>query len=339
MEPHPTGRIALRDEQVTYQPPTTSFDRGCEHERVTEHNSPADRFRSALPDSTLLQSATFRCWLEASSEAGVISRQLAQDIASELAMTPDDLMLSLLPFAALFAAPAISGYAVGCIARGRSGALYMGANAEYAGMSVDVTIHAEQTATINAWNHAEQGLKQLAISAAPCGQCRQFLYELPDAPSLEIILPERSGLATVASLLPAAFGPSNLGVTSVFMESANHHLRLSSGVSASDDLVAKTLRAASHSYAPYTRAYAAVGIVTRSGGVYIGRYAENAAFNPSVLPLPAALAMLRMAGRSPSEITRAVLVECSVRVSHATATRALLEHVTQAPLEILYADY
>ncbi len=39
-------------------------------------------------------------------------------------------------------------------------------------------IHAEQCLIANALLHGERGLRKLAVSAAPCGHCRQFYSEL-----------------------------------------------------------------------------------------------------------------------------------------------------------------
>ena len=41
-----------------------------------------------------------------------------------------------------------------------------------------VQIHAEQCLIANALLHGETGIQKLAISAAPCGHCRQFYSEL-----------------------------------------------------------------------------------------------------------------------------------------------------------------
>ena len=53
--------------------------------------------------------------------------------------------------------------------------------------------------------------------------------------------------------------------------------------------------AASKSYAPYSGNFAGCVIETTEGKMYAGRYAENAAFNPSVSPLQAAFIQMTMA--------------------------------------------
>ena len=83
--------------------------------------------------------------------------------------------------------------------------------------------------------------------------------------------------------------------------------------------------AASHSYAPYSHSYAGVALRTHDGHIFSGRYAENAAFNPSLPPLQSALIMLRMAGFAPENIQAVALVESQHgQISHRSATQALL---------------
>ena len=62
-----------------------------------------------------------------------------------------------------------------------SGNLYFGANYEFPGQALSFTVHAEQAATMHAISFGETGIDLLAVSAAPCGYCRQFLNELTTA--------------------------------------------------------------------------------------------------------------------------------------------------------------
>ena len=85
-------------------------------------------------------------------------------------------------------------------------------------------------------------------------------------------------------------------------------------------------RAATQSYAPYSHSYAGVALQIQDGTLFCGRYAENAAFNPSLPPLQSALIMLRMAGHAPEDIQAAALVESQQgQISHLAATQALLD--------------
>lgn len=62
-----------------------------------------------------------------------------------------------------------------------SGAAYIGVNLEFAGAPLSQSVHAEQFLAANLLLHGERRLRTLAVSAAPCGHCRQFYSELADA--------------------------------------------------------------------------------------------------------------------------------------------------------------
>ena len=71
--------------------------------------------------------------------------------------------------------PALDCRAVGL---GASGCLYVGVNLEFARLPLYNSVHAEQFLLINALHHGEREIRRLAVSAAPCGHCRQFYSEL-----------------------------------------------------------------------------------------------------------------------------------------------------------------
>ncbi len=264
---------------------------------------------------------------------GTISAADAGHLAGQLGAAVDHLMLDLVPFAALYAEPVISNFKVGAVARGLSGNLYFGANIEFKSEALSFTVHAEQAAVVNAWMQGETGVSALAVSAAPCGYCRQFLYELAGAAALKILLPN-AGPASLAGLLPGAFGPRHLGISGGLMQMEDHQLTAGS----QDPLVAAALSAASMSYAPYSRGYAGVALATAGGGVYSGAYAENAAFNPSLSPMQAAISQLNISGGNMAGIRRAVLVEVENSASsqiHAAMT--VLRSISNVQLEVCSA--
>jgi cytidine deaminase len=117
------------------------------------------------------------------------------------------------------------------------------------------------------------------------------------------------------------------------MAPEEHRLEL---VESSDPVVAAALAAASRSYAPYSGGFAGVALETANGDVFAGRYAENAAYNPSMSPLASALTMWRLAGARDS-ITRAVLVQVPSPVDHVATTEVLLEVVAPVELEVYVA--
>ena len=265
---------------------------------------------------------------------GVITAQQVNDLASTIGESVDDLLLQLVPFAQCYAIPPVSDYPVGVIAQGQTGAAYFGANMEYSGTALSFTVHGEQSATTNAWLNGEQGLTSIAISAAPCGYCRQFLYEITTAATLQVLLTGESP-ELLTDLLPDAFGPSDLGVTAALMSPENHGMKLDPP--STDPLARAALAAANASYAPYTNDYAGVAIFTANGATYTGRYAENAAFNPSMSPLESALTMWSFGGNTNDAIKKAVLVQPQSLADQAAVTADVLATVSPAQLQVYKA--
>lgn len=268
-------------------------------------------------------------------DGAISAAEVAQFLRSS-GMTIEQLMLALLPEAQKFALPPISNFFVGAVAQGSSGALYFGANFEFPGQALSFTVHGEQAATAHAISRDETGMQKLAVSAAPCGYCRQFLYELTTASKLEIILPNQPTVLLTA-LIPDAFGPSDLGVTAALMSPQSHGMTVKSGES--DPVVRRALAAANASYAPYTFDYAGVALKTRDGAIFTGSVAENAAFNPSMSPLEAAVVSLVISGgRTYDDIVDAVLVEPEgSKASQLSVTRAILAAITTVPLRAVEA--
>jgi cytidine deaminase len=244
-------------------------------------------------------------------------------------------MLALIPLAQKFAIPTISNFFVGAVSHGLSGSLYFGANYEFPGQALSFTVHGEQAATAHAISFGETGIDMLAVSAAPCGYCRQFLYELTTASTLQIILPN-TPTTLLTALLPDAFGPGDLGITAALMSPQAHGMTLAAPT---DDVTKAALQAANTSYAPYSFSYAGVALKTSDGSIYTGSVAENAAFNPSMSPLEAAVVTLVInGGKKYSDITDAVLVEATAsQASQIGATRDVLGTITKVPLRVYQA--
>jgi cytidine deaminase len=262
---------------------------------------------------------------------GVITAQQVDDLAAAIDEPVDDLLLLLVPFAQCYAIPPVSDYPVGVVAQGSSGNAYFGANMEYKGIALGFTVHGEQSATTNAWLNGEQGLASIAISAPPCGYCRQFLYEITTSATLEVLLTGRAP-QLLTDLIPQAFGPSDLGVTAALMSPESHGLTLDPPPA--DPVVSAALAAANASYAPYTKGFAGVALSTASGATYTGRYAENAAFNPSMSPLESALTMWSFGGNADDAIEKAVLVEAPSLADQADVTAEVLATVSTAELQV-----
>ena len=265
---------------------------------------------------------------------GVLTAQQVDDLAAAIPTRVESTLLLLVPFAQCYAIPLVSDYPVGVVAQGTTGAAYFGANMEYSGTALSFTVHGEQSATTNAWLNGEQGLRSIAISAAPCGYCRQFLYEITTAATLEVLLTGQPPQPLTA-LIPEAFGPRDLGASTALMSPEDHGLKLDPPPT--DPVVSAALAAANASYAPYTNGYAGVAISTASGATYTGRYAENAAFNPSMSPLTSALTMRSLGGDSADAITKAVLVQAPSPADHAHVTAEALATVSSAEVQVYKA--
>ena len=267
-------------------------------------------------DRTALQRAL------APENGGRIDAQTVNRLVPAAGGSLDALMTLLLPVVKAYSRAPISNFEAGAVARGRSGALYAGANLEVPRSGLNQAIHAEQSAVANAFGHGETGIAALAVSDAPCGHCRQFLNELADGENLRLLAPQNQTW-TLKDLLPSSFGPRDLQQTEAIFASKPHVLRLPAGIRG--PVVASALDAAVRSYAPYSNSPSGCAIQTKAGTIVSGSYLENAAFNPSLAPLQSALVSLVMHQEAFANITRVVLVESSgATISHATETRMVL---------------
>jgi len=228
-------------------------------------------------------------------------------------------MLERLADAESYARPAVSGYRVGAVVRGTSGALYLGANLEFPGVNLGQTVHAEQAALANAFMHDEPGIEAIAISAPPCGHCRQFLYEFAEGRDIEIILPGQP-VMTLSALLPQPFGPRDLKVTEGPLSRTKIAIQSVEG-----DAVQPARYAVANAYAPYSHSPSGVAIRSRRGNVYRGSYIENSAFNPSLGPLQVALVAMALANEDFSDIAEVVLAEAANNsISQLSAAKSVL---------------
>jgi cytidine deaminase len=107
-----------------------------------------------------------------------------------------------------------SEYPVGAAILTASGAVYTGCNIEIA--SYGATSCGERTAAFKAVSEGERQFRAVAVvtsnGAAPCGICRQVLYEF--GPDMIVIMADPEGAITwegpLTALLPYGFGPQKL---------------------------------------------------------------------------------------------------------------------------------
>lgn len=256
-------------------------------------------------------------------------------------LSHDALLLAALPAAQAAAQPPVSHFRVGAAALGRSGAVHLGCNLELPGAPLSAALHAEQCAVAVARAAGERGLTALATTAMPCGHCRQFLAELPGAMELRCLCSdgaESPFAATLAQLLPRAFGPAQLlgpAAAPLLLQARHNGLQLGErGVAAAHAArttpelhaaIYAALAAANGAHAPYSGCPAGLALLFADGAVVAGGSAESAAFNPTLTPLHAAWAAAVAAGRAPGGAVAAVLVESPDAIASQAATcRALL---------------
>ncbi|MED6174836.1 hypothetical protein PIB30_072796 [Stylosanthes scabra] len=248
-------------------------------------------------------------------------------------------LASLVDSTRALARPPISNFRVAAVGVGSSGRIYVGVNLEFPGLPLHHSVHAEQFLVTNLLLNGETSLTSFAVSAAPCGHCRQFLQELRDSENIQILITSDNNeeFTSLSDFLPHRFGPLDLfpegslflletrnnGLSLTTRTRMNHgdedeNLRSNNGVVCNghgpvvDDekLKIAALEAANASHAPYSGSPSGVALVDCDGKVYKGSYMESAAFNPSLGPVQAALvAFVAGGGGGYDGIVGAVLVE------------------------------
>ena len=274
--------------------------------------------------------------LKTSEKGGILKWQQCKSICQQLGLTTQELMTRLLPAAASFSKPTISGFQVGAVLRGeikdQSGAanLYFGANLEFPNQPLSYSLHAEQSAISNAWVAKEPSVTGLAISAPPCGHCRQFLYEAVGSNDFPIFIPSEKlsknldEVTSLSKLLPSAFGPLDLG-GHYFFEAPTFNARTFEPIkSSSDNFVNQAIQQAGLSYAPYTNNYSACVIKTTDNKLVSGVSIENAAYNPSVTAMASALNKLVFFDDDFSNVERIILVEQATKISQKEFSQTML---------------
>lgn len=279
----------------------------------------------------------------------VIEAAEAESMAQKAGLTLPQLLPTLVKSAQTLARPIISKFHVGVVALGSSGRIFMGGNIEFPGVPLHHSIHAEQFLVTNLALNAEPHLNCFAVSAAPCGHCRQFLQEIRNANDIKLfILPPdyttdnvsdcESKYRPLPHVLPDRFGPDDLLEKDVplLLETRHHGLSFTGhhqnicNAQIADSLKLAALGAANKSHAPYSKCPSGVALMDSDGKVYKGSYKESAAYNPSLGPLQAALVAYIAAGGSGYErIVAAVLVEKEDAVVKQEPTaRLLLEAIS-----------
>ncbi|XP_059634835.1 cytidine deaminase 1-like [Cornus florida] len=287
----------------------------------------------------------------------VIEASEAESMAKELGLSVLQLLPSLVKSAQKLARPPISKYHVGAVGLGADGRIFFGVNLEFPGLPLHHSVHAEQFLLTNLAVHGGPLLRHFAVSAAPCGHCRQFIQELRNASEIQILitssendLEESQNFKPLSSFLPNPFGPFDLldKETPLLLEPHDNGLSLVSktidsncgnlcnGVCQSytkneSELKMAALEAANSSHAPYSGCPSGVALMDAEGRIYTGSYMESAAYNPSLGPVQAAIVAYVASGGGGGydRIVAGVLVEKEdVVVRQEDTARLLLNKVS-----------
>nr|WP_314739191.1 cytidine deaminase [uncultured Haemophilus sp.] len=280
-----------------------------------------------LSENTPLNQAILH-QLSSQNWAGFLSHTQVAQLCQQFELKPLQLAMQLLPVAACYSHTDISHFNVGAIAIGEQGDFYFGANQEFAGTAIQQTIHAEQSAISHAWLRNEKRISDIVVNYTPCGHCRQFMNELHQAEKLAIHLPH-SQHNPLHKYLPDAFGPSDLNIQTHLLNQEDHHLNKEH----SDPIIQQAIQAANQAHCPYSNSPNGVAILFKNGEIITGRYAENAAFNPSLPALQTALNYAYLNNLDLNNIERVVLAEKPNGLSYKGMSEQLLETLSETRLE------
>ena len=242
------------------------------------------------------------------SDGHVVPRGHVERLAREFDLTgPGDVMLLALPSAERLASPPISGFVVGAVGLEReSGDLLLGGNVEVPGADLAATVHGEGFVFTRAFSRGTS-IAVLAIGEArPCGHCRQTITEFADWRDLTLIDPLGHALS-MADLYPWPFTPEDLGELGIVAGAtpwpslAIHDERVPA------DVVAALENAGRRAHAPYSQCPAAIALTLSDDAIVTGATIENAAFDPTIGPLQAAIVELLARGRGYADVASAVL--------------------------------
>lgn len=245
-----------------------------------------------------------------------LGRPEVEELAGRFSVDTESLLRALVDFGKDRARADISRFYVGTAGLTQSGEIFLGVNLEYGEASFAQTVHAEQF--LASWSRAcsASPLVAIAVSAPPCGHCRQFLREGDPAGKLRLLIADEPGVEA-SQLLPRAFTPKDLGVEEPFLTGP---LVLDGA-----DLEEAARRAAEHSYTPYSKMKAGVAVKLADGRIFAGSALENAAYNPTLPPLQAALVACHANSAPVEEIREVVLCEGQSPIRYEGQTRVLAQ--------------
>ena len=269
-------------------------------------------------------------------QGGKLDHDSCQELMAGLNISLAQLMVKLLPLAAVFANVPLSGFSVGAVAQTESRSepsqkeLYLGANLEFENITLNATIHAEQSAIMNAWHQNGGRLLAVATSETPCGHCRQFLQEFYGGTDLAVVQPDKPvdacRIESITKLLPQPFTPTDLDKPITLMAPKQSVQALKLKNEPDDPIVLVALEAANRAYAPYTGNVAGCALRIGNKQIFSGRSMESVAFNPSVSALHAAVIRMNLATLKQNQaVERVALVERPKKIRQKETVQMLMK--------------
>lgn len=255
--------------------------------------------------STPLQKAIYAT-LEENDLRGYVSKEQAKRIQDYFGLSDQEFYFALLPFSPNYAEPNISKFFVGAIVKDTDGNFYFGANMEMEGMLMQYTVHAEQCALNHAFLSGAKGIEAIIVNYSPCGHCRQFINEINTAKDLKIYLPQIPEGKPLSHYLPDSFGPADLEIKERLFDNNNNVSRYEH--TTLQEVVEK-VKQSTLGYSPYSNSKSFCVLETKAGNYYVGRYIENAAYNPSFPIVSSCLALARMYNEDSAEFTKLYVYE------------------------------
>ncbi|MFL2833325.1 MAG: cytidine deaminase [Coraliomargaritaceae bacterium] len=267
--------------------------------------------------------------LEESEKVQLISELKDPDFNGQINSVSPARANDLLKLATCFSIAPISGFYVGAIAVGRSGKLYLGANMEFQGVPLSASLHAEQSAILNAWMHEERELLALHVSETPCGHCRQFMRELSNPSNLKIYC--KGQTFQIEDLLPGAFGENRKKGHGLLDSMATN---LESVKTKPHTRSQHAINAAQRSYTPYSQSPEGFVAQCLDGHFFSGRAAESIAFNPSVSGVVVALNQRNLSSRRSVAITACTQAKLATALNSPLAqAKAIMKHIAEASVD------
>ncbi|EDQ90579.1 uncharacterized protein MONBRDRAFT_2378, partial [Monosiga brevicollis MX1] len=244
---------------------------------------------------------------------------------------------NLTDVAASLARAPVSNFHVGAVMLTDHGHIFLGANQEFDHQAIGMSIHAEQAAISNIAHHPDAGIPvTLAVNAAPCGHCRQFIVEMHNGIDMRLLLPQKEPLR-IADVLPHAFLPKDLNnqhpllvhpTIDLAADGPHEVLHEGSPGTIRETALLMASVAARKAYAPYSGCHSAVALRLRDGRVLRAWYMENAAFNPSLPAAQSAYLQCKINGVDTTDVEVVVLAErIDLAMSHRQATLTLWRHL------------